>query len=217
MIISPFWLRVRWTADYPAEEFEVTVSNLEAVALRFRFRFVATQVSESQDCTQTLRDHVDPLSNFRGTASLLGKSDWNRDGHLYSTRWDILIGPGETHRSGLASVKPIDLPGMFTPDVFEAAGVLRGHWELSLPSLRQPLPTSAPRPQLDHPAQVLVAAFRRMHGTTDGKVTHESTLPMPLASGRAEHLIAPDAPRRLAASATTATRAKRGAATRKRR
>ena len=223
MIISPFWLRVRWTADYPAEEFEVTVSNLEAVALRFRFRFVATQVSAGQDCTQTLHDHVDPLSNFSGPASLLGKSDWSRDGHLYSTRWDLLIGPGETHRSGLASVKPLALPGMFTPDVFEAAGVLRGHWELSLPSLRQPLPSSAPRPQLDRPARVLIAAFRRMHGTADGKVTHESTLPMPLASGRAEHMIAPDAPSRLTGRAatatrtTTATRAKHRAPARKRR
>ena len=50
----------------------------------------------------------------------------------------------------------------------------------------------------------------------DGKVTHESTLPMPLASGRAEHLIAPDAVSRLA-STTTATRAGRHAGPKKRR
>jgi len=204
MIISPFWLRIRWTADFPSEEFEVVVANLEAVALRFRFRFVATQPGGGGDCTTSLRDHVDPLTNYQGPATLLAKQDWTRNGQIYATRWDVQIGPGETHRTGIASVKPMDVPGMFTPDVLDAGGVLRGHWELSLPALTAPAGAALAAAQLDHPARVLVAAFRRSFRNKDGHVTHDAALAMPLAGGDAERVIAPDAPTRTTITSSTA-------------
>jgi hypothetical protein len=194
MIISQFWLRVRWNNEYPVEEFEVMVTNLEAIALRFRFRFVATQVVSGQDCTQTLRDKIELLSNSQGTLTLLAKQDWSRDGHLYATRWDVEIGPGETHRTGLASTSTIDLPGMFSPDVLDPGGVLRGHWELSLPTLVAGTTITQSKPQLDKPARVLIAAFHRMHqGASGGGIVHDHPWTLPLASGKAEHFVPPDA------------------------
>ena len=123
MIISQFWLPVRWVLKSPSHAFEVMVTNLEAAELRFRFRFVATQSLDGNECTQTLRDHVEPLGNQRsGPASLLARQPWTRIGRFYATRWEFPIGPGETQRSGLAARLPLNTGGMFTPDVFEPDG-----------------------------------------------------------------------------------------------
>ena len=209
MIISQFWLPVRWVLKSPSHAFEVMVTNLEAAELRFRFRFVATQSLDGNECTQTLRDHVEPLGNQRsGPASLLARQPWTRIGRFYATRWEFPIGPGETQRTGLAARAPLNTGGMFTPDVFEPDGALRGHWELTLPVIALSVGAVA-RAQRSRPARVLVAAWHRVHQLTgDGGYVHEGSWPLPLGSGQGEHLIPPDLP---TSAATAGTRtAKRG-------
>ena len=193
MIVSQFCLPVRWVLKSPSYAFEVMVTNLEAAELRFRFRFVATQPLDGSECTQTLRDHVEPLGNQKsGLASLLARQPWTRNGSLYSTRWDFPIGPGETQRTGLATRTPLNIPGLFTPDVFEPEGALRGHWELSLPAIAASV-GAAPQPQRSSSARVLIAAWHRVHQSDgDGGYVHEGSWPLPLGSGQAEHLLPPD-------------------------
>ena len=216
MIISHIWLRARWTDDYPDEAFEVLVTNLEPVALRFRFRFVATQMSTAFDNSPSLREHFEPVTNFQGPATLLAMKAWTRSGHLHSTHWEFVIGPGETQHTGLAASKAMNTSGMFSPDVLRPDGTLRGHWELSLP-VTAPAPPGMPKAQIDHPARVLVAAFRRSFRNKDGHVTHDAALPMPLAGGDAERLIPPDAPARTTISGKIGVLGKRKAAKRRTR
>jgi len=202
MIVSQFWLPVRWVVKSPGHAFEVMVTNLEGEELRFRFRFVATQSLDGNECTSTLREHIDPLGNQRsGPASLLARQPWTRRGRLYATRWDFPIGPGETQRTGLAARTPLNIGGMFIPDVFEPEGALRGHWELTLPAIAASV-GAAPQAQRSSPARVLIAAWHRVHQRDgDGGSVHEGSWPLPLGSGQAEHLIPPDLPSRSRATA----------------
>ena len=212
MIVSQFWLPVRWVLKSPSHAFEVMVTNLEGAELRFRLRFVATQSLDGNECTPTLRDHVEPLGNRQsGPASLLARQPWTRTGRFYATRWEFPIGPGETQRTGLAARTPLNTGGLFTPDVFEPEGALRGHWELTLPVIAASV-GAVPRAQRSRPARVLIAAWHRVHQANgDGGYVHESSWPLPLGSGQAEHLIPPDLPSPRTATAGTRTAKRRPA------
>jgi hypothetical protein len=199
MIISQFWLPMRWHEQYPSEEFEVMVSNLEDEQLLFRFRFVATQVGGLTDCTRWLREFVAPLSHWKGLGHLNALREWRREGRRYAISFDIRFDPGATYRTGLAVLERVVLRSGFEPEVIWPAGVLRGHWELSLPALPVRARGRIEAAQRDGPVRVLIAAYHRAR-RAENTLLRDDLQPLPLASGRAEHLIAPDPPRSPAAA-----------------
>ena len=173
-----------------APSYRLVITNLEPATLRFRVRFVVSQsgVAGAGDATQMLRMAVRRLNETTNLAGDAAPSPWTKSGKFYHCAADVAVQPGETARTGIEIALP--LPSL-TPSafVFLPGDFLRGHWELTLPTVSVRV-GAAPLPQLDRPARVLLAALRRTRGHAP-EDSHELTA-FPLASGRAEHVIAPD-------------------------
>ena len=188
-LMSHFWLPRPIHNPQPMEEFIVLVTNLEAVALRFRVDFTASQpagAGTAPDCTAFLNERVWPLplTNDDDAPPLVPR--WRRSGRTYQLSYVVDIAPGETSRSGIAIAYPDTNTSTFQA-IYEPGDFLRGTWSLSLPALpinpRGPV-TGPSKAQLGHPARVAVSALRRVEVLgPNGLATHHETTPFPLFAG----------------------------------
>ena len=214
MIVSQIYMPVRknrWAA------FEMTLTNLEPVPLRFRFTYTITKSQGlAFDATNILRDRL----KVRGTAGIIPSDlNWTRvDGvtpvaiaSAYRAATEILVPPGITHGHALI------FHGAFGTDMGNNTSllaypdqVLRGHWDLSLPLITIGRPPQRV-PALDHPARVAVlAVYHSLANGAEASVDMQNIVPIPTLSGRAEHFVPPDPP-------SPAAVAKRAAPKRRRR
>ncbi len=215
MIVSQIFMPVRksrWAA------FEIDLTNLEAVPLRFRFTYTITKAQGlAFDAKQILRDRL----KVRGTAGVMSTDlNWTRiDGatpvaiaSAYSAATEITVPPGITHGHALIWHDAFgSSPGDFTHLLAYPHNVLRGHWEISLPLVTIGRPPQRV-PALDHPARVavLVAYHSLANGVADAGVDMQNVVPIPTLDGRAEQFVPPDEP-------PPATAPKRAAKHRRRR
>jgi len=188
MIISQFHLLFRVASDDPGYSFEILLTNLESVELQFRLRFVAPVIWDHPSNLTLLRNHARPLGEEVMGTGLTGVRDWTRSGDLFLAHWEYRIKPGATRRTGLSATGSL-LPTAASDQQVFGPTYLRGYWELSLPPLA-PTPRAVPKVQLGHDARVLVACFRRTVRRQGSRVLQDDKVPFPLASGRAEHLVA---------------------------
>jgi hypothetical protein len=198
MIISQIFMPVRrnrWAA------FEIDLTNLEAVPLRFRFTYTITKAQGlAFDAKQILRDRL----KVRGIAGIiLTDLNWTRvDGatpvgiaSAYRAAAEITVPPGITHGHALSFHDAFSTgPGNNTSLLAYPFQVLRGHWEISLPLVTIGRPPQRV-PALDHPARVaILVAYHSLANGAEVSVDMQSIVPIPTLSGRAEHFVPPDPP-----------------------
>jgi hypothetical protein len=156
------------------------LTNLEAVDLSFRLRFVTPVLWDHPSALDRLRNCIGPLGEEVMSTGISGIRGWRQIGSSYEASWMQRVPAGLTRRAGLKAHKP-------TASAF-GGDYLRGYWELTLPALsataRQP-----PRPQLDRPARVLISVFRRAHRRVDDRIVSDHKEAFPLVSGKVEHFI----------------------------
>ena len=198
MIISPIYLpmrKQRWSA------FEINLTNLEAVPLRFRFTYtISKSAGGAYDLTAPLRDRV-KFFNLAGIVE--SEANWVRvDGaspvgvtSIYRAGAEITVPPGITHAHQLRCFGHYNYsPGAVSALLAQPANVVRGHWDLSLPLVPKTARNPQPSPALDHPARVAVLVV--FHGQHNGVTAYAdevpNVVPIPTLSGQAEHFIPPD-------------------------
>ena len=198
MIVSQIFMPVRksrWTA------FEIDLTNLEAIPLRFRFTYTITKSQGlAFDAKQILRDRL----KVRGIASIIPTDlNWTRiDGvapvaiaSAYRAVTEITVPPGITHGHALVFHDAFGTDmGNNTWLLAYPFQVLRGHWELSLPLVTIGRPPQRV-PALDHPARVAVlTAYHSLDNGAASSVDMQNIVPIPTLDGRAEKLVPPDQP-----------------------
>ena len=216
MIISQFHLLLRVAEDDPGYAFEISLTNLEAVELQFRLRFVAPVIWDHPSMLAKFRAHARPLTEEVGGTALSAVRNWTQSGDLYVAQWEYRIKPGATRRTGLHATDYLIHGPSPDMQVFGPT-YLRGYWELTLPPLGA-TPRASPKAQLGHDARVLISCFRHTWRSHGSRKLQDDKVPFPLASGRAEHLIQPEKSDISASSAGAAASvgAKRKAAKRRR-
>ena len=198
MIVSQIYMPVRkdrWAA------FEILLTNLEPVPLRFRFTYtIAKSQGLAFDATSLLRERL----KAHGIAGIIPSDlNWTRiDGatpvaiaSAYRAATEILVPPGITHGHALI------FHGAFGTNMGNNTGllaypnqVLRGHWDLSLPLVTSGRPPQR-IPALDHPARVAVlAVYHSLANGAEASVDMQNVVPIPTLDGRAEKFVAPDQP-----------------------
>jgi hypothetical protein len=198
MIVSQIFMPVRndrWTA------FEIVLTNLEAVPLRFRFTYAITKAQGlAFDAQQILRDRL----KVRGVAGVIPTElNWTRvDGttpvgytSAYRAAAEITVPPGITHGHALVFH---DAFGTNQGDNTGLLGypfqVLRGHWEISLPLVTIGRPPKRV-PAIDHPARVAVlVVYHSLDNGAASSVDMQNIVPIPTLDGRAEAFVPPDQP-----------------------
>jgi hypothetical protein len=164
-------------------DFSVEFVNLEDVALVFRLGYTLwTPLTRPPG--QGMTGPLNGMVRLKGR--LATRSAWTHTGGAYQLGNDVIARPGEARHEGLHVISPV--PKLIGSDKVSGQDTLRGYFELSLPML--PSKSGRQVVQLDHPARVLITVSRNI-ATGDGPPT---CVVLPLASGRSEHLIAPDAP-----------------------
>jgi hypothetical protein len=194
MIVSQIFMPVRkdrWAA------FEIDLTNLEAVPLRFRFTYTITKAQGlAFDAQQILRDRL----KVRGVAAVISTDlNWTRVdaatpvgyASAYRAAAEITVPPGITHAHALVFHDAFGSnQGDNTGQLGYPFQVLRGHWEISLPLVTIGRPPQRV-PALDHPARVAVLVVYHSLGSS---AAMQNIVPIPTLDGRAEAFVPPDQP-----------------------